>query len=132
MLVAIVFVLTAFVGMIPVAQAAVNTLKVSDLLKKLNVEQVGLPDGFQSKYDLFGLHPNERVLAMLKLSGDPVALIQAERADLKLSAAEKDAIKRDLKARQDALIPTIESLGGRVVGQYQVVYNGIKVEIPRS
>src|SRR5438445_13199244 len=53
-------------------------------------------------------------------------------SDMQLSAAQKDAIKAELSARQDALIPTIESLGGRVVAQYQVAYNRIAIQIPRS
>ena len=72
-----------------------------------------------------------KTTVVLQLAGNPVALVQAD-AQRKLSKAEKSAIKADLKSRQDALRGDIESLGGQVLGDYQVAYNGIKVRINRS
>ena len=68
---------------------------------------------------------------VLKLAGDPVAVVQAERGQ-KLGKAEKQAIKSRLKAAQDGLRGQIEQLGGTVLADYQVAYNGIKVRIDRA
>ena len=68
---------------------------------------------------------------VLQLSGDPVALVQAAKGR-KLSKAEKQAIKSQLKATQDGLRGGIAKLGGSVLADYQVAYNGIKVRIDRS
>ena len=132
MLIASTFVLSAFVGIVPAAQAAANALNVSDILKAFDAQGIPLSDGTRAHTDLLAMNPNTPVVAILKLSGDPVAVVKSQMPDMQLSAAQKDAIKAELKARQDALIPTIESLGGRVVGQYQVAYNGIAIQIPRS
>lgn len=131
-LVASLFVLTAFVGVVPVARAAVNALSVADWLRNFDLAGVDIPEGFQPHIDPLGLRPDQRVLVMLKLPGDPVAVLKSQIPDLAMTPEQKEAIKADLKARQDALKPTIESLGGRVVGQYQVAYNGMKIEIARS
>src|SRR2546428_1843467 len=132
MLIATVFVLSAFVGILPAAQAAANALNVSEILKAFDAQGIPLSDGTRAHTDLLAMNPNTPVTAILKLPGDPVAVVKSQMPDMQLSAAQKDAIKAELKARQDALIPTIESLGGRVVAQYQVAYNGIAIQIPRS
>ncbi|TLZ96970.1 MAG: peptidase S8 and S53 subtilisin kexin sedolisin, partial [Methanobacteriota archaeon] len=132
MLIATTFVLSAFVGIAPAAQAAANALNVSEILKAFDAQGIPLSDGTRAHTDLLAMNPNTPVVAILKLPGDPVAVVKSQMPDMQLSAAQKDAIKAELKARQDALIPTIESLGGRVVGQYQVAYNGIAIQIPRS
>src|SRR5207253_8470138 len=132
MLIATTFVLSAFVGIVPAAQAAATALNVSEILKAFDAQGIPLADGTRAHTDLLAMNPNTPVVAILKLSGDPVAVVKSQMPDMQLSAAQKDAIKAELKARQDALIPTIESLGGRVVGQYQVAYNGIAIQIPRS
>jgi subtilisin family serine protease len=68
------------------------------------------------------------VNVVVQLAGDPVA-VQQGNAGRKLSKAEKDQIKGQLKGAQDSLRGSIASLGGTVVAQYQVAYNGIKVRI---
>src|SRR5205807_2459699 len=132
MLIATAFVLSAFVGIVPAAQAAANALNVSDILKAFDAQGIPLSDGTRAHTDLLAMNPNTLVTAILKLPADPVAVVKSQMPDMQLSTAQKDAIKAELKARQDALIPTIESLGGRVVAQYQVAYNGIAIQIPRS
>src|SRR5207253_4353956 len=114
MLIATAFVLSAFVGIVPAAQAAANALNVSDLLKAFDAQGIPLSDGTRAHTDLLAMNPNTLVTAILKLPGDPVAVVKSQMPDMQLSAAQKQAIKADLKARQDALIPTIESLGGQI------------------
>jgi subtilisin family serine protease len=66
-----------------------------------------------------------------QLSGDPVAVVQGA-AGRDLEKSEKQAIKSQLKAKQDSLRGAIAGLGGTVLADYQVAYNGIKVRIDRS
>jgi minor extracellular serine protease Vpr len=125
-----IFAFTAFAGVVPLAQASVQSLSIGDWLHTFDSAALDLPDDFRSPYGPLGIHPDEPVVVMLKLPGDPVALVKARTSGM--TAAQKDTIQADLRARQDALRPTIEALGGRVVGQYQVAYNGMKIEIARS
>jgi subtilisin family serine protease len=74
---------------------------------------------------------NPEVTMVLQLTGDPVAVEQAN-AGRKLDKGEKDAIKGKLKGNQDALRAQIANLGGKVIADYQSAYNGIKVRITRD
>src|SRR5262245_59006949 len=65
---------------------------------------------------------------MVQMTGDPVTLADAS-AGGKLSKADKDALKAQLKARQDAIKDSIRGLGGEVIADYQLAYNGIKLFI---
>ncbi len=78
-----------------------------------------------------GVDDSRTVTVMVQLEGDPVAVQQANgRRDL--SRAQKDAIKAELKARQDALKDDIAARGGRVLSQLQSAYNGMRVQIARG
>jgi minor extracellular serine protease Vpr len=74
------------------------------------------------------------VTVMLEMKGQPVARLQgaAKRQGREMSDAERAAARRSLKATQDRLRPRIEAEGGRVIGQLQDAYNGVKVRIARS
>ena len=64
---------------------------------------------------------------VLKLAGDPVAVVRGRRRSKHLEKAEAESIAKTLRARQDALIPTIEAHGAKVMGKFQHAINGIKV-----
>ena len=70
-------------------------------------------------------------VVMVKLSGNPVALQQAA-AGRKLSGAEKQAIKEQLRSQQASIVAAAEALGGQVLGTYQSAFNGVKVLISRD
>ncbi|HET9653078.1 MAG TPA: hypothetical protein VFP36_12835, partial [Usitatibacter sp.] len=74
---------------------------------------------------------NGEMIVMAKLTGASVAERQGI-AGRRLTAAEKGQAKQQLKAQQDGLRASIEALGGKVLGQYQSAYNGIKVSIARD
>ena len=74
---------------------------------------------------------NQSVTVVLQLAGDPVA-VQQGNAGRKLSKAEKDQIKAQLKGAQDRLRGNIQSAGGDILAQYQSAYNGIKVRVARD
>jgi minor extracellular serine protease Vpr len=71
------------------------------------------------------------VNVVLQLAGDPVA-VQQGNAGRKLERREKDQIKAQLKASQDALHANIQGMGGTVLAKYQASYNGIKVRVARD
>ncbi len=68
---------------------------------------------------------------MVELAGDPVVIRQADAkaAGTALSAAQRASVRRSIKASQDALRSKIVAAGGRILGQYQDAYNGIKVRV---
>jgi minor extracellular serine protease Vpr len=68
---------------------------------------------------------------MVQLSGAPVTVVEANSGG-KLNKAEKAALRAQLAGRQNALKGSIEGLGGRILGDYQLAYNGIKVSISPS
>ena len=72
-----------------------------------------------------------KTTVILQLAGDPVTVAEAN-AGRKFDKAEKSAIKANLKAKQDALTGDIQALGGQVLADYQVAYNGVKVRVDRS
>src|SRR6184192_3632385 len=64
---------------------------------------------------------------VLKMSGDPVALVRSRAPAKQLAPGQRESIERDLRARQDAIVPMIQNLGGKVLAQFQHALNGIKV-----
>lgn len=77
-----------------------------------------------------GFDPDALVTVVATLAGEPVALAQ-ETASRRLLRAEKDRIKAQRRGEQSAVRPSLEALGGEVLGTYQSALNGIKVRIPR-
>jgi minor extracellular serine protease Vpr len=59
--------------------------------------------------------------------GDPVAVVRSRAPGKQLAEAERHSIQRDLRSRQDAIVPSIQRMGGTVLGQFQHAINGIKV-----
>ena len=68
---------------------------------------------------------------MIEVSGDPVAVVEAD-AERKMNQAERTAHKGRLRTTQIPIESRIRSLGGRMLGNYQSAYNGIKVRIAAS
>jgi minor extracellular serine protease Vpr len=87
---------------------------------------------FTPSFVPYGLNTNARVTVFVEMVGDPVAVVKGNASDNKISDSQKESIKRDLKAKQDALRPQIELRGGRVLGDFQVALNGLKIDIERG
>lgn len=68
---------------------------------------------------------------VVELRGQSTAEVQADKGR-KLTRAEKDQIKAQLKGAQDGLRPSIEGAGGTVLAQFQSALNGIKVSIAKN
>ena len=65
---------------------------------------------------------------VLKMAGDPVAVVRSRMPGKQIAEADRQAIESDLRAKQDAIVPTIEALGGKVLAKFQHAINGIKVQ----
>ena len=67
----------------------------------------------------------------VELGAKPVTLRQRD-AGRKLTPAERAQIKAELREAQAAVRPSVERLGGKVLGDFQVALNGLKVQIDSS
>jgi minor extracellular serine protease Vpr len=65
---------------------------------------------------------------VLKMADDPVAVVRSRIPGKQIAEADRQAIERDLRIKQDALAPTIEAMGGKVLAKFQHAINGIKVQ----
>ena len=74
---------------------------------------------------------DSKVTVMVELTGDPVAVVQAN-TDGVLSAARVSQIRSGLKKSQDRVKAQIKTRGGKVLSQMQSAYNGMRVTMPRS
>ena len=74
---------------------------------------------------------SRQATVIVQMSGDPVAkqVGDAKSQGKDLTKAQKDAIRADLKAKQNAIKSQIQSAGGTVLADYQDAYNGIGVRI---
>ena len=113
-----------------VSGAALNANAAADPSARFT--EITLPDGFKPAVLPYAADPTRRVTVFVEMAGDTVADARGNSADNTISDSEKETIKRDLKAKQDALRPDIESRGGQVRGQYQSAINGMKIDIARG
>jgi minor extracellular serine protease Vpr len=72
------------------------------------------------------LRQNERTV-ILKMTGDPVAVVRSRMPGKQISEAERQNIESNLRKQQDAIEPAIRALGGKVLAKFQHAINGIKV-----
>ncbi|MFT3798239.1 S8 family serine peptidase [Microbacterium sp.] len=70
-----------------------------------------------------------RVTIVIEMTGDPVAVVQAEKGR-DLTSAERNDVKNTLKKSQDAIRGSITGKGGRIQAQMQSAYNGFQVSVP--
>jgi minor extracellular serine protease Vpr len=90
-------------------------------------------DGVAGKFTPASLS-NKRVAAVVQLGGAPVAVrdANAKRQGVKLTTAQKAAIRQQLRAQQDALHGQLANAGAKIVGQMQDAYNGVHVVVPQK
>ncbi len=77
---------------------------------------------------------NQQVSAVLQMAGDPVAVqdANARKRGGSLSENDKQAIRQQLQAKQDALHDRLAAAGADVIGQMQDAYNGIQVSVAQK
>jgi minor extracellular serine protease Vpr len=78
------------------------------------------------------LASQREMTVVLKLADDPVAVVRSRRADKRVSDSERNTIEADLRGKQQALLPSIRSHGGRVRAMFQNAINGVKVQATRQ
>jgi minor extracellular serine protease Vpr len=90
-------------------------------------------DGAAGKFTPASLS-NKPVAAVVQLGGTPVAVrdANAKKQGAKLTTGQKDAIRQQLRAQQDALHGRLATAGAEIVGQMQDAYNGIQVVVPQK
>jgi minor extracellular serine protease Vpr len=71
---------------------------------------------------------NQPQTVIVQLAGDPVTVADAN-APAPFTQGEWNSHRDQLKSQQAPVASQIRSLGGQVLGQYQLAYNGIKVRI---
>jgi subtilisin family serine protease len=69
----------------------------------------------------------EPLTVVLKLAGDPVAVVRSRAPGKQISESERRSVADSLRRQQDELERTIEAMGGTVVAKMQHAINGIKV-----
>jgi subtilisin family serine protease len=65
---------------------------------------------------------------VLKMAGDPVAVVRSRMPGKQLAEADRLAVQTSLRNQQDAIVPAIEAIGGKVLARFQHAINGIKVQ----
>lgn len=76
--------------------------------------------------------PSRRMTVVLKMAGDPVAVVRSRAPGKQLPEGEKARIENELGARHDAIKGDIRARGATVLADLKDAYNGIKVEAPVS
>jgi subtilisin family serine protease len=71
---------------------------------------------------------NALTTVMVEMAGDPVTVTDAD-APAPLTSSQKQTRRSQLRAAQVPVEQRISALGGKVVGNYQSAYNGLKVQI---
>src|SRR4051794_15361981 len=87
-------------------------------------------DNFKPVWTPLGVSRQE-VTVVVQLAGASVAEQQGD-AGRRFSDSEKRSAKAALRGQQDGLRPSIASVGGTVLADYQAAYNGMKVRIARD
>src|SRR6266849_6751191 len=72
------------------------------------------------------------VTVILKMAGDPVAVVRSRAPGKQISDPERRSIADSLRQEQDKVTPMIEGMGGTVVAKLQHAINGIKVRATRD
>jgi subtilisin family serine protease len=98
---------------------------------KIDASTAKLPDLAQVAKWLPASMQDKTVTVALKMTGDPVAVVNATRSN-KMTNAERAALRADLKGKQDALKGSIDKAGATVIGQMADAYNGMIVSTPVS
>lgn len=73
------------------------------------------------------LRQQQAVTVILKLAGDPAAVVRARARGKLLSAATEQSIVSARRKQQDALTPLIQAHGVKILAKLQYAINGIKV-----
>ncbi|WP_292833379.1 S8 family serine peptidase [Microbacterium sp.] len=82
-----------------------------------------------SSFSPASIGPDGRVAVIIEMTGDPVAVVQADTGR-ELSTTEEAAVKGKLKSAQDSIKADITDKGGEIQAQMQSAYNGFQATVP--
>ncbi len=120
----------AAVGAIALALPFLSTTAASaaedDPVARFRASEGGTVD---SSFTPAAIGPDGRVAVIIEMTGDPVAVVQADTGR-ELSKSEKSDVRGKLKKAQDSITPSIAGKGGKVQAQMQSAYNGIQATLP--
>ena len=90
-------------------------------------------DGAAGKFTPASLS-NKQITAVVQLGGAPVAVrdANAKKQGAKLTGAQKNALRQQLRSQQNALHGQLANAGAKIVGQMQDAYNGIQVIVAQK
>jgi minor extracellular serine protease Vpr len=112
--------------------AAAATAGDSEFTPSARFQQIST-DGAKTNW-LPASMSNQVVSAMVRMTGDPVAVAvaNARKKGKNLSNADQAALRSSLKSRQDGIAKGLQQAGATIVGQAQDAYNGVLVHAPES
>src|SRR6202166_943339 len=110
--------------------AALGFLAVALISTGAHAQSVARPDLSRIKGTAIqGTPLSQRThTVVLKMAGDSVAVVRSRMPNKQLAEADRLAIQTDLRRQQDAIVPAIEGMGGKVLARFQHAINGIKVQ----
>lgn len=82
-----------------------------------------------SSFTAASIGSDGRVTVVIEMTGDPVAVVQAEKGS-ELSSGERSDVKSKLKKAQDSIRGSITGKGGEIQAQMQSAYNGFQASVP--
>lgn len=82
-----------------------------------------------SSFTAASIGADGRVTVVIEMTGDPVAVVQAEKGR-ELSSGERSDVKNRLKKAQDSIRGNITGKGGKIQAEMQSAYNGIQASVP--
>ncbi len=85
-----------------------------------------------SKFKPLAARRDELVKVVVRLQADSVAEARARTATLSLTASEESAVVAAARREHDAIRPTLQGMGARVVSEMQHAINGIGIVVPRK
>ncbi len=119
-------VIGAFALTLPASAALAATPDDDPSSKFLPSSSRGVVD---SSFTAAAIGKDGRVTVVIEMTGDPVAVVQAEKGS-ELSSGERKDVKSKLKKAQDSIRGSITGKGGEIQAQMQSAYNGFQASVP--
>ncbi|BDV29835.1 S8 family peptidase [Microbacterium terricola] len=94
-------------------------------------DETGSRDKIDTSFVPGAIGSDGRVTVIVEMTGDPVAVVQAEKGR-PLTDTERSTVRKGLKSKQDKIRGSLTDKGGKIQAQMQSAYNGFQVSVPAS
>lgn len=121
----------AIVGALALMLPSTAALAATDDDTSSRFTQSGSSGKIDSAVSASAIDSDGRVTVIIEMTGDPVAVVQAEKGR-DLTSSERSNVKGKLKKAQDSIRGSITGKGGKIQAQMQSAYNGIQASVPSS